>query len=378
MRLNLGLSPSSRTHGVGQLDLFSPSYTGGAMSVLDTDGVLQSVLANHAAYQGATFSSGDFSRPINATAAYPVGLVSKPATTNTFLNPQDISQASWAKFGTATTPNANTLLTPASGDGMSQNGGTYNLNDKVTLSAVLSGSGTCSLLIFGTVLGSMYSPQITLTSTPTMYQWSVTGAATEGLTGYVRRRPSLDSATSITVDHVQFETGTFATPAVIGTSAATVSAYSASLLQAQNTGIDFYCEPMGAGQTEVLWGSYVDADNYTQILLNPTDITLRKRVSATSHDAVLTYSHSTTGFRLQAYWSDAGLGVTVLEDGGSWETWATDADTTAAQLDSTYELGSDGNNLNQAAGFLGGTSGKFKVFTAASGAELIAKMESVR
>jgi hypothetical protein len=94
------------------------------------------------------------------------------ARVNLLTKTDDVS-VTWAKAGTATTPAPNTLNLPAFNDYI------YQINVApagvaLTLSALLSGSGTVSLVAFDNASGGFQLQGVTLTATPTRYSFNFT------------------------------------------------------------------------------------------------------------------------------------------------------------------------------------------------------------
>lgn len=117
---------------------------------------------------------------------------------NLLTKTEQINDATvWLKTGTATTPNATTLLLPAENDETHQ-GVTGVVGATYIFSVVLSGAGTLHLAIAN---GGGDGPQIALTTTPTRYSFSGVAAAA-ALGFYVIRRPG-DTATSVTMTAAQ-------------------------------------------------------------------------------------------------------------------------------------------------------------------------------
>ena len=95
--------------------------------------------------------------------------------------------------------------------------------------------------------------------------------------------------------------------------------------------------------TVALWGSYVDANNYTRIFHDGTNIVFRRRVSGVNYDATkaLTYAAGTT-YKIAARISDAtGGDVFVAGVKGT-----NSSNTSALQLGANFSVGHDGNGAN--------------------------------
>lgn len=100
--------------------------------------------------------------------------------------------------------------------------------------------------------------------------------------------------------------------------------------------------------TVFMFGSYVDANNYTAILHDAINLIFRKRISGTNYDATiaLTYVEGVR-YKVGATWSSSG--TTIYLNGVSGTPHA---NTTALQLGTTFQIGSDGNSLQHLFGYL--------------------------
>jgi len=100
-----------------------------------------------------------------------------------------------------------------------------------------------------------------------------------------------------------------------------------------------------SGFTIFLWGSYVDASNYTAVLHDGTNIIFRKRISGVNTDSIkaLSFVKGTT-YKVGVRFNDTD-GQDIFIDGVKGTN---NANTTALQLGTTFEIGSDGNGANQA------------------------------
>ena len=95
--------------------------------------------------------------------------------------------------------------------------------------------------------------------------------------------------------------------------------------------------------TVFIWGTYVDASNYTAILHDATNLIFRKRISGVNYDATIANSFvSGTTYKVAATWGTSGTGIALNGTLGTGH-----ANTTAAQIGSTMQTGADGNSANQ-------------------------------
>lgn len=106
--------------------------------------------------------------------------------------------------------------------------------------------------------------------------------------------------------------------------------------------LDFtpYHAPSG---TIALWGTYVDASNYTAILHDATNLIFRKRIAGSNYDATIANAFvSGTTCKIAATWGAAGTAIYLDGVAGTPH-----ANTTAAQIAATMQVGADGNSLQQ-------------------------------
>ena len=155
---------------------------------------------------------------------------------------------------------------------------------------------------------------------------------------------------------MQFEQGSFASsyiPTTTTTLARASTLYqdtTAGRYATDNLSIDLVCDLYGAGQTGVLWGSYTNADNMVQVLLNPNDITLRKEVATVVTDLVFAFVHGVAPFRVLAKQLPTGMSLQVALIGAAEPAADTNANTTGLVMAADFEVMSDGNDANHATG----------------------------
>ena len=140
----------------------------------------------------------------------------------------------------------------------------------------------------------------------------------------------------------QLEEGAFCTSPIVGadttasaTRAATVLTYpTAGKIRSNNMAFRKVIVPKATGQSGVwIKASYTDASNYTGLLLDPTTITLRKRIAGTNNDATVSVTHA-AGVSLEvvcvrASTFGAQLAVRAFT-GGTWGAWTVGTAVTAA------------------------------------------------
>ena len=99
--------------------------------------------------------------------------------------------------------------------------------------------------------------------------------------------------------------------------------------------------------TVFLFGTYVDASNYTAILHDGTNVIARKRIAGVSTDATKALAYAAnTKYRIVARFDGTnGIDVWVAGSKGTG-----DATTTASEIGTNFQIGADGNSANQAFG----------------------------
>jgi len=161
-----------------------------------------------------------------------------------------------------------------------------------------------------------------------------------------------DSGDVIAVDFADCQDGVFPSSPISTTSAAVtrsadVLSYSATNIDtnAGTVKLDFTPEHLPVG-TIFLFGSYVDADNYTAILHDSSNLIARKRIGGTNYDATIANAFTTgTTYRLAMSWGGNGINIALNGALGTAHS-----NSTAAQLGATLQLGSDGNGASQCFG----------------------------
>lgn len=146
-----------------------------------------------------------------------------------------------------------------------------------------------------------------------------------------------------------FKTSRITTTAESATRAGTVCTYNtAGVIRENDMAMLIRCTPRAAGQDAYLWGCYNDISNSLSIVLNPSNITLRKRIDFANTDATVSYTHAAdTPIEVLCVFSTAhGMCVAVRAySGGVWGAWknGTTVTTTEAKTNaviaSTFQLG---------------------------------------
>lgn len=148
----------------------------------------------------------------------------------------------------------------------------------------------------------------------------------------------------------QLEAGAFASAYIPTTTAAVTrnadldsQPTAGNILAAQGT---LYMEitPQHAPSGTVsFWGTYVDASNYTALLHDGTNLIFRKTISGVSYDATIANAFvSGTTYKVAASWGAGGSKIYLNGVAGTPH-----ANTTAAQIAATMQIGADGNGANQ-------------------------------
>lgn len=139
-------------------------------------------------------------------------------------SPNDITGSGWIAIGSATTPDSETLNFPASAG---QNDGVHyfvtggKANETVTIRAQVSTtSGTCGFRLKNTHAGVLdnFSANRTATTTPQVFSFSVTNAASAGsgqYCGVVGASDNSSNSGSLVIENVQIEIKTGASDATV-------------------------------------------------------------------------------------------------------------------------------------------------------------------
>jgi hypothetical protein len=138
------------------------------------------------------------------------------------------------------------------------------------------------------------------------------------------------------------------TTAAVTRAATTLSDSTSGVLLPALFGFDFVFNPPATGMTGVIWGTYVDANNSTQLIVNPTTVVFRKRVGGADTDLSFTYTHTAdTLVRIVGHQDGVGMSLQVADVGDAEPTAQTNTNTTGLQIAATMEFGSDGNGANR-------------------------------
>lgn len=165
---------------------------------------------------------------------------------------------------------------------------------------------------------------------------------------------------------LQYEQGPFATSYIPTTTAAatragTVNTYPAvGKIPVNDFALRIIVVPRATGQSGVyLFGSYVDASNYTAIIIAPTALTIRKRISGINTDATVSLTHGIeVPIDLVLSMSTVGMQLSARTFSTTWAAFtdgtlnSTEAAKANAPIGTTYQLGA----LNGASQFTGNIS----------------------
>lgn len=208
--------------------------------------------------------------------------------------------------------------------------------------------------ITGTATCTSYNAnywRVSLTFTGTAAAWSF-GIYPAGTTNPTQSTGALDAAAqgSAVLYGAQVELGSSASTYIATTTAAVTRAAdvdatptASNILAAASTVyLEFTPDHTPSG-TIALWGTYVDASNYTAILHDATNMIMRKRIAGVNYDATIANAFSAnTTYKVCGSWGASGVTVTVNGTEGTPH-----ANTTAAQIAATMQWGADGNSLQQ-------------------------------
>ncbi len=152
-------------------------------------------------------------------------------------------------------------------------------------------------------------------------------------------------------DIVQVEKGAFAS-SFIETAAAAVTRVkdvltrpTANELPVNNFVIKLEWTPQNVGLgTVFIWGTYVDANNYTALLHDGANLIFRKRIAGVNYEVTKALSYAANTTYKIACRQSVKTGMSMWID----STRAVDlANVTDAQIGTTIQVGADGNSANQ-------------------------------
>jgi len=300
---------------------------------------------------GAAIGSGDY----YADASGPFGYVAEGARTNLCLWGRDFSNAAWVKTNVTAVKDATgrdgaaavaSTLTATASNGTCRQTVT-SASATRTISCDIkrkTGTGTIEMTVDG---GSTYTDITSQINGSTWARVQVTQAAVTNPSVGFRIGTSGDA---IYVDYFGLESASFASSRIHTTTAAVTRnagsgsyASSSNITTANGVMVLEWTPPYTGMGTVALWGSYVDANNYTRIFHDGTNIVFRRRVSGVNYDATkaLTYAAGTT-YKIAARISNATGGDVFI----AGVKGTNSPNTSALQLGANFSVGHDGNGAN--------------------------------
>ncbi len=310
-------------------------------------------------------------------AATNTGYLAEGARTNLTIWNRDLTNAAWTRRSGAVT----TALTATGADGAAnsatavRNLGASGVADvyQTAAYAVASGTRVEPSLSLRTVSTSgtlhfanaydvgasgSWNIDLSLVSTTRMERITRDHPAVTVTTEWIGSslnfvQPIFDTASGpldFDVDLIQVEVGTTSTSEIPTTTTAVTRATdvdanptASNILAAASTVyLEFTPDHTPSG-TIALWGTYVDASNYTAILHDATNLIFRKRIAGSNYDATIANAFTAnTTYKVCGSWGASGVTVTLNGTEGTPH-----ANTTAAQIAATMQWGADGNSLQQ-------------------------------
>ena len=280
----------------------------------------------------------------------------QPSYTNSATYSNDLTNAVWTAsnvtvakdaVGLDGAPNTACTLTATAGNGTV-------IRDAITAASGghttqwhikrKTGTGTIEMTVDG---GSTYTDITSQINGSTWARVQVTQAAVTNPSVGFRIGTSGDA---IYVDYFGLESASFASSRIHTTTAAVTRnagsgsyASSSNITTANGVMVLEWTPPYTGMGTVALWGSYVDASNYTRIFHDGANIVFRRRVSGVNYDATkaLTYAAGTT-YKIAARISNATGGDVFI----AGVKGTNSPNTSALQLGANFSVGHDGNGAN--------------------------------
>lgn len=123
-----------------------------------------------------------------------------------------------------------------------------------------------------------------------------------------------------------------------------------TVINTNNFCLQMQYSPLGDNVgTPYIWGTYVDASNSTSIFHDGTNFVFRKRIAGVNYDSTIAYDYDANEIIKIGVRASSTAGIDIFVNGTKGTN---NANTTAIQKGTTYEIGSDGNGGNQANGLI--------------------------
>jgi hypothetical protein len=111
--------------------------------------------------------------------------------------------------------------------------------------------------------------------------------------------------------------------------------------------LEFTKASTGSGN-RFIFGSYVNASNYTALFYTDTQVIFRKRIAGVDYDATFNITLVTgSRYKIAVKWSSNGSQIFVSGTAGTGHS-----NSSPVQLASTVQVGADGNSANQSHGWI--------------------------
>ena len=295
-----------------------PDGTTSAWTLTDTDAAVASYLTGTVALTADAYTFSMFIRKtVGAQASYPVMFV-----------------YTGTKVALATIDTSNGVLTPWT----------------AYTSFTMLGGVSVRCASFN---ANFWRAEMTFTGTAATYTVRLLIAGTANATQSTGTQNGTLAGVGCVVANAQVELGSFASSYIPTTTVSVLKnadidsyATAGNINSASGTVYLEFTPQHAPSGTIALWGTYVDASNYSQLLHDGTNYIWRCRIAATNYDATITSAFvSGTSYKLAVTWGAGGKTITLNGVEGTPH-----ANTTAIQVGATFQTGADGNSLQQAGG----------------------------
>lgn len=311
-----------------------------------------------AGVDGVKYFDTDISgNPISASVLK--GYLAEGARTNSLLYARDLTNAAWVKTDCTAALDAVGLDGATAASTLTATGANATCLQTLTLAAAARSYGVYIKRKTGTGAVSICRDGSTFTDITAQINSSTYTRVKIENTSVLNPVCGIKLATSgdeVYVDYNQDEAGTFVSKPILTTTVAAtrnsdIDAYpTASNIVAAAGSIYLEYTPYHAPSgTIALWGTYVDANNYTAILHDGVNLIFRKRIASTNNDASVAHPLlAGETYKIMATYGSAGMTLQI-DDLASLGN----SNTTAAQIGTTMQWGADGNGLQQPFGTIG-------------------------